>query len=185
MECWVISKHDIIPSCSFESGFKKSQCARRTARFHKLILKEQLKYPLLFHLCQVEDHPVKVNFLCMLSTGGECYNSIVTNVKPVLRNMIYLSSSSSEWHSAPTMLPSFVPASCKVMSPTQVYTNSWSCALVVLLHVVRGLADFRFPGGVQCEALFGIFSQGILWTWPSPLKHRFLICARMFLYSLI
>ena len=42
----------------------------------------------MFHLCQLNDHPVKVNFLCMTSTGGECSNSIVviTNVKPVLKN---------------------------------------------------------------------------------------------------
>ena len=154
-------KHNIVPSCSFESGFKKSPCAIRTVRFHKLILKEQLKYPLIYHLCQLDDYPVKVIFLCMTSTCGECSNSIVviTNVKPVLRNMIYLSSSSSEWHTAPTSFLHLTMPFAKCWAYPQVYTNSWSSALVVLLHVVRGLADFCFLNGVQCKALFGIFTR--------------------------
>ena len=44
---------------------------------------------------------------------------------------------------------------------------------------------FRFPGGVQCKAVFGIFSHGILRTWPSHLEHCCFICVEMILYFLL
>ena len=56
---------------------------------------------------------------------------------------------------------------------------------MVLLHVVRGLDFFRFPGVVQCKAVFGIFSNGIPRTWPSHLERCCFICVEMKLYFLL